>query len=314
MAYHLKKDNFALKRKAAIISLIIGCLLVAVKFAAYFFTDSTAILSDALESFVNIVTAVFALISVYVARKPPDAEHPYGHGKVEFISAGFEGAAVLGAAVLIIYKAVPQFVTMVHVGRLGIGLFLVGVAAVVNALLGYYLIRTGKKTSSITIEADGRHVLTDVYTSAGVLAGVGLIKLTGWTILDPIIALIVAANIVWIGSKLLHRSFSGMLDRVDPKDDKIIRSILEGSELKGKVCGYHHLRSRRSGGFTFVDFHLLIPREIDIGFAHEIATLVEEKIAEALGDASVMAHLEPCKDKHCKICNVQYCDKRNKED
>lgn len=305
----IRREVVAQKLTAAYVSLVVGVLILLAKFSAYLVTRSTAVFSDALESVVNVVSAIFLLISLYLAKKPADADHPYGHGKAEFLSAGFEGAAIIGAAFLIIYKVVEEMFLKPEIHALGTGSLILGVAALINFLTGLFLIRTGKKNASISLEADGRHLLTDVVTSIGVIVGIILIKITGVLILDSVVAVLVAIYIIFVGGKLFRRSLGGILDRTDEKDRETVSAILSSSELHGRVCGFHRLRNRRSGGLAFVDFHLLFPRDMSVVMAHEIATEMEVKIASALGDAGVMAHIEPCKDAYCETCLVTGCKK-----
>lgn len=310
MVIKIRENVARIKLKAAALALTIGIILFVIKMTAYLLTESTAVLSDALESTVNILASGFVLISLLIAKKPADPEHPYGHGKIEFLAAGFEGAGIIVAAVLIIYHAVFELVAPHPIERLNMGLVLVGFAAAVNALLGFYLIKKGKQTQSISLEADGRHVLTDVVTSVGVLVGIGLILLTGYTILDPITALIVAVCIIWTGSNLVRRSLGGMMDRADRDDLAVVKEILDSNDFKKRICGYHKIRTRKSGGVTYVDFHLLMPREMNLHDAHEIATEIEDMIVDRLGDSGVMAHIEPCRDIHCETCQIERCDKK----
>ncbi len=301
MVMHLTEKPVTLLKRAAYASVFVSFILMAVKFTAYWLTDSAAIFSDAVESIVNIVTALFAFYSLTIAIKPPDECHPYGHGKIEFFSAALEGGAIVVAAAWIIHKAVDELIAGPAIKQLDTGVALVAVAAVVNALLGLYLIKIGKKEGSLVLEADGHHVMTDVVTSAGVVVGLVVVLITKWYMLDPIIAILAALNIVYAGWKLLKRAAVGMMDAASPEDNKKINELLSSPTFR-QVCGYHKLRHRLSGNVHFVDFHLILPRELPIDQAHAIATAVEAQVASALGDASVMAHIEPCKRKDCPHC------------
>lgn len=302
MVMHVLEKPVSLLKRAAYASVFIGFLLLATKFAAYSVTGSAAILSDAVESIVNVVTALFAFYSLKVSIKPPDECHPYGHGKIEFFSAALEGGAIVVAAVWIIHKSVDELVAGTIIKQLDVGVILIAVAAVINAVLGFYLIKIGKKEDSLILEADGHHVVTDVVTSTGVVVGLIIVLITKWYILDPIIAILVALNIVYTGWKLLKRAVVGMMDAASAEDERMIRDILSSPDFK-EVCAYHKLRHRKSGNFHFVDFHLIMPRHFTIEQAHAIATSIESQIATRLGDASVMAHVEPCKRKECPSCN-----------
>jgi len=301
MVIHTTERPAKLLQKAAIISLVVGALLLVVKFAAYAMTGSAAILSDAVESIVNIVTAAFAVYSIGVSLQPADEDHPYGHGKIEFFSAALEGGAIVVAAVWIIYKAVSELVGGAVIHRLDMGLILVALAAGVNGLLGWYLLKIGKMEGSLILEADARHVLTDVLTSVGVVIGLFVVYFTRWIFLDAIIAIVVAVNIIFTGWKLLRKALGGMMDATTIEDTAAILEILEKTSFPD-VCAYHKLRHRKSGVLHFVDFHLIFRRGLPIEQAHAIATAIEAQIAASFGDASVMAHIEPCREKDCPNC------------
>jgi len=288
-------------KRAALCSLIVGVVILIIKFIAYTITGSAAILSDAAESIVNVVTASFALYSVRVAAMPADECHPYGHGKIEFFSAALEGGAIIVAAFWIIYKAVHELATGSVLHQLDVGVWLVAVAALINAILGWYLIKTGRREGSLILVADGRHVMTDVFTSAGVVLGLVIVVVTHWLILDSLIAIFVALNIIYAGWKLLKLAAGGMMDATSPEDDKMIKGIIEDPSFS-EICAYHKLRHRISGNTHFVDFHLILPKHLSIEHAHAIATAVEAKVAASLVNASVMAHIEPCKRQDCPQC------------
>lgn len=286
---------------AAFLSLFIGTVLLAVKFTAYGLTGSMAILSDAAESIVNVLAAAIAFYSLKVAFKPADTEHPYGHGKVEFFSAAFEGGAIIAAAIWIIYKAVHDIFAGSHIHELDTGVILLVAATILNAALGYFLVVTGRKNKSLILEADGKHILTDVATSVGVIIGLILVRITGWGYLDSIIAIFVAANIIRTGWRLLFASAEGMMDKSSSEDESIIREVLD-RHMEADICAYHKLRGRHSGGMHYIDFHLMLPRRMPIELAHSIATSIESEVASALGNAGVMAHIEPCKKPDCRRC------------
>ena len=311
MVIRIREDVARLKIRVAFVSLSVSIALLILKFSAYFLTNSTAIFSDALESLVNVGTSLFLVASLRLAKKPADMEHPYGHGKAEFLSSGLEGTAIIVAAILIFLKVIRDIFTAHEIVNLGAGLVLIGISALVNAVTGLYLIRMGKRNSSVSLEADGRHLMTDVITSVAVFIGILLVKLTGIVVLDMIVAAIVAVYIAIVGIKILWRSLGGMLDEVDAENLETIKTIIEGDEFRCSICGYHRLRSRKSGGFTFVDFHLLMPRYMSISETHIIATQLENRIATVLGDAGVMAHIEPCKDRYCSTCKIKGCEIRS---
>lgn len=301
MVMHITEKPEARLKNAVIISFIVSVILLGVKFGAYVLTGSAAILSDATESIVNVIAAAFAYYSLKVAMKPPDEDHPYGHGKAEFFSAAFEGGAIIVAALWIIYKAVHELVIGPEFHKLDVGIWLINFSIVVNFLLGIYLVKKGQKEKALILEADGKHLLTDVLTSVGVVVGLVIMYFTGWLWLDGVIAILMAALIIRTGVGLLRVAAGGMMDVRCKDDDAAIRSILDEQEFR-EVCGYHKLRHRHSGGMHFVDFHLIFPRETTVSQAHAVATAIEAKVAEALGDAGVMAHIEPCKRKDCPHC------------
>jgi cation diffusion facilitator family transporter len=289
------------------LALVIGSALLAVKFIAYLLTDSAAIFSDALESIVNVLAAGLALYSVILANRPADAEHPYGHGKVEFVSAGFEGGMLLVAAFVIVLRAIEQFLRGARIGeeKIPAASALLIVTMVVNGAMGFYLIRKGKRGGSITLEADGRHLMTDVVTSAGVLLALGLVKLTGWKQIDLIAAVIVAIYIAMTAIALLRRSAAGLMDEQDLEDDRLLREILDShvgsTGREPRICSYHKLRHRHSGRFHWVDFHIMVPRDWDVDRGHKVASAIEYEIELALREGNATAHVEPCAESECSI-------------
>lgn len=301
MVMHITEKSHVGLKGAMIISISVSLVLLLVKFAAYLLTGSAAILSDATESIVNVIASIFAFLSLRIAMKPPDEKHPYGHGKAEFFSAAFEGGAIIVAAIWITYKAVHELVTGPTFHKLDVGIWLVIFSVVVNAALGFFLIRRGRQSHNLILEADGKHIMTDVVTSTGVVVGLVIMYFTRWFWLDAVIAIIMAGVIIRTGWILLREAGTGMMDAKCPEDDIVINNILEQQQFE-EVCGYHKIRHRHSGGIHFVDFHLIFPRETTVARAHAIATAIESCIATALGDAGVMAHIEPCKRKDCPKC------------
>lgn len=281
-----------LQRRAGLISLGGSVIILGAKLAGWRLTGSTALLSDALESIVNVVAAAFALYSVRLARAPADAEHPYGHGKIENVSAAFEGGLIALAGLLILYEAGQRLILGGELDRLGTGALVTAGAAGANALLGFWLVRVGRRTSSLALEADGRHVLSDVWTSALGLAALGLVAWTGRSWIDPIFALIAAVNLLWTGGRLLRAAVSGILDVADPADlaavDEALRA-LESPELRG----WGQLRSRHQGHLHQVDLTIYVPGELSVAEAHALADRVELAIQAALGQAEVLCHVEP---------------------
>jgi cation diffusion facilitator family transporter len=292
-------------------SLGIGLLLMGVKFYAYWLTDSAAILSDALESIINVVASAFALGAVVLAARPPDLSHPYGHGKIEYFSVGFEGALIFLAALGIFIKAADQLMNPRPLPSLEIGLALLLGAGIVNLGLGLVLISVGKKTNSITLIADGRHVLTDVYTSGGVFIGLLLVWLTGRIWLDGATAAIVGANILYTGWKLVSHSFAGLMDAADTELLEEIATVLKGHR-KPSWIDIHQLRARRAGERLYVDFHLILPQEFSLEEAHREVKELEQIFKDHYRDqAEVNIHVDPCNgNMECPICGNDPCQRR----
>ena len=300
--------------RAAALALAAGLALMGVKFVAYFLTGSAAIFSDALESIVNVAAAAFALYSLYYAHRPADEDHPYGHGKIEFLAAGFEGGMILLAGAVAAVKAVDTFVrgSEIQSQRLNLGLLLIAGALVVNASLGWHLLRTGRRQGSLTLIADGRHLLSDALTSVAALVGLGLVRFTGARWPDAAAALIVAAYIAWVGVGLLRHSLAGLLDQQDAEDERLLRQILDAHIARDEpgapaprepaLCGYHKLRHRHSGRYHWVDFHIHVPAGWDVERGHCVATAIEDEIQRALGEGNATAHVEPCRAPACARC------------
>lgn len=289
--------------RAAGLSLGVAIALMAIKFIAFALTGSAAVFSDALESIVNVLAGGFALFAIVLAHRPADKTHPYGHGKVEFLAAGFEGGMILLAAAVIAWRAVESLVHGPSVARIDLGLLLIFVATIVNGLVGLFLLRAGRKNGSITLEADGKHLLSDAVTSVAVIAILLLVRFTGAAILDPIGAILVAFYLVWVSIDLLRRSAAGLMDAQDAADDVILRGILDSHiSPNGKaplICSYHKLRHRHTGRYHWVDFHIMVPAETDVKEGHDIASVIEGEIERALGAGDATAHVEPCSDQDC---------------
>jgi len=291
--------------RAAMLSLVVGITLLAMKYTAYFLTGSAAIFSDATESIANVAASIVALVSLGVAHLPADEQHPYGHGKAEFLSAWFEGSMMLLAGLFIIVKTIDAIWhgEYLRPGAADVGLILVIAAALVNLVVGIFLIKTGRKHGSLTLEADGHHLLSDVYSSAGVIFALGLVKLTGQTWLDPVTAFVMAGWIIWLSSTLLRRAAAGLMDKQDAEDDLKIQRILDShcgaSGREPRICNYHKLRHRHSGRYHWVDFHLRLPANVNVRQAHEIASSIEEEIEAAIGEGNATAHVEPCGMDRC---------------
>lgn len=282
-------------RSYALLSIGAAVLTIALKFGAYLMTGSVGLLSDALESGVNLVTAVVALWAVTYAARPPDEKHAFGHTKAEYFSSGVEGALILVAAASIAVAAWQRLFNPQPLEQIGLGLGLSLVATAVNGGVALVLLRAGRRLRSVTLRADAHHLLTDVWTSAGVVVGVLLVNVTGWLVLDPIVALFVAANIVWAGFRLLGETGSGLLDSSLPAtEQRIILDIFAPYEQKGIV--FHALRTRVAGSRRFVSFHVLVPGEWTVQRGHELCEEIELAIIKALPGSHLMTHLEPLED------------------
>jgi cation diffusion facilitator family transporter len=268
---------------------------IALKIAAWRLTGSVGLLSDAAESVVNLVAAVIALGVVRWASKPADEEHAYGHTKAEFFSAGIEGALIMLAAITIAASAIPRLRHPQALSDVGIGLAVSVAASIVNLAVGLLLVREGREHRSITLEADGRHLLTDVLTSVGVVVGVAAVAISGWKILDPIVALAVAVNIVATGVMLMRRSAGGLMDRaLDDAARSEIEDVLAGFRPRG--VEFHALRTRQAGRRAFVSVHVLVPGEWTVRHGHDLAEQVESALHDRLPYATVFTHVEPLED------------------
>jgi cation diffusion facilitator family transporter len=277
--------------------LSIGTALTTIllKGLAWWMTGSVGLLSDALESVVNLAGAIMALAMITVAEQPADDHHSYGHGKAEYFSAGFEGLLILLAAIGICVTAIERLLHLQPLEQVGIGLAVSAVASIVNFLTARILLAAGRSQRSLTLEADAHHLLTDVWTSVGVIAGVGAVALTGWLWLDPVLALLVAANIVWAGWKLVYRSTQGLMDVALPHaEHALVVAILARYREHG--IDYHALRTRESGARRFVELHVLVPGHWSIQQGHELVERLESDIRQNLPHTTVLTHLEPLDD------------------
>ena len=280
------------------LSLVAAVLLLIAKVTAAVATGSSAIYSDAAESVVHFLAVVFAAWALRLSHKPADETHHFGHDKVSFLSAGFEGAMISAAALLIFYEAIRQMIFGVRLENLGIGLAITAGAAVINLILGSSLVAVGKRRNSPLLRANGMHVLTDVWSSAAVLVALGLVLLTDWPWWDPIAAMLAAANILRVGGKLIRESLAGLLDESDPAVETKIRELLD-RETETHGLTYHNFRYRHSGRTHWVEFHLVFDDEISVRRAHGQATKVEAAVARLLHpDGRVISHLEPRSAEH----------------
>lgn len=274
-------------------SLVVAVVLLGAKVTAAAVTGSSAIYSDAVESVVHLLAVCFAAWALRLAHKPADETHHFGHDKVAFLSAGFEGAMISAAALLIFYEAVRQMIFGVRIENLGFGVAVTAAAAGVNLVLGLSLLAAGKRSGSPLLRANGHHVLTDVWSSAAVLVALGLYKFTGWVWWDPIAAMLAALNILRVGYQLIRESLGGLLDESDPAVERRIRELLD-LEAKKAGLSYHNLRYRHSGRTHWVEFHLVFDDSLTVGEAHASATVIESSVAAMLQpDGRVISHLEP---------------------
>lgn len=285
------------RRLAVVVSVVVAFLMLVGKTAAFFLTDSAAIFSDAVESVVHLLATIFVGFSLWYSFQPPDTGHPYGHGKIAYFSAGFEGVLILVAAVAIIFTAVEDLVHGPSLSQLDLGLGIIGALAVVNLALGLYLIRTGKRHNNLVLISNGEHVLTDMWTSVGVVIGIALVRLTGITWLDPVVAIGIALNIVWTGGRLVRQSIAGLMERADENYTLGILEVLEEARASRVISNYHQVRHRRVHDQLWVEYHLLFPEDLSITEAHDRSHLIEGRVAARFADdVFVTAHLEP--DRH----------------
>lgn len=277
------------------LSILAAILTIALKTAAYLFTGSVGLLSDALESLVNLVAAIIALITLTVAEKPADDEHAYGHSKAEYFSSGVEGALILLAAGAIIWTAIPRLLAPQPLEQMGLGLGVSMLASAINFGVARILMRAARNHNSITLEASAQHLMTDVWTSLGVLAAIGLVSFTGWIRLDPVIAILVACNIVWTGVQLLRRSVSGLMDVAIPADELArVEQVLQRYRDEG--IHFHALRTRQAGARQFVSVHVLVPGDWTVRRGHQLVDKIEADIRDVLPSGHVFTHLEAIND------------------
>jgi cation diffusion facilitator family transporter len=291
------------------LSLVVSLVLVGAKFFAFLLTGSAAIFSDALETVVNVAAAAFAMYSLSVAHTPADPDHPYGHGKIEFFAGGFEGGMIFLASLFAIGKAVQ---TLLYGGlksqNLATGTLVMAGALTLNAFAGLYLARVGRRTRSVTLEADGKHLLADAITSVFAVIALMLVRATGHEWIDPVVAMVVAVYIAGIGVVLMRRSAGGLMDRQDRADQVLLERILDShlgtSGREPHICSYHKVRHRHSGRYHWVDFHIMVPPDWDVRRGHEVASAIEYEIEQALGEGNATAHIEPCKNTACESCHA----------
>ncbi|HSJ97919.1 MAG TPA: cation diffusion facilitator family transporter [Myxococcota bacterium] len=300
----------AARLRAGWLALATGVLVFAVKLAAWWITGSAAVLSDALESVVNVVAGALLLYSLHVSIRPADRDHPYGHGKVEFFSAGVEGTLIGVAALLIAGEAIRQLVVGPQLRQIDLGLVLVTAATAANAAVGWRLIRVGRRVHSLALVADGKHLLTDVVTSVGVILGLGAVWLTGWQVLDPVVALVVALHILRAGWELVRKAVGGLMDEAEPVTLARMVGALERTRDPWWIDA-HSLRAWRSGHTRHVDLHVVVPRYFDADRLHGIGERIEEVLLGTSGlPGEAIVHFDPCRPRHCAGCAVERCPVR----
>jgi len=306
-------DNIRSLKMAARLAFITSLLLLGAKFGAYYLTGSKAVLSDAIESIINVVTGAFLMLSIQVSTRPVDKDHPYGHGKIEAFSAGLEGGLIVLAAIIILVEAIPAFFAPHPPTNLGSGILILGGAGVINLVVGLFLLHTGKKQKSEALRADGHHLLTDFYTSAGVIIGLLLFQLTGLAWIDPLVACLVAVNILIPGSRLLKKSIKNLMNEADPE---LLNRIVEGlNRIKKPGWLYpHKLRALRSGRYHHVDLHISLPHYWTLSQVHAVEKEITDALLEAIGEeGDIMIHVDPCEPPYCPVCEIESCAERDTE-
>jgi cation diffusion facilitator family transporter len=277
------------------ISIAAAVITFTMKLAAYWLTNSVGLLSDALESIVNLITAIVALVALRIAARPADEEYSFGYSKVEFFSSGFEGGMILIAAGSIAFTAIQRLLNPQPLEQVGYGLLISVIASLVNLGASRTLSQAGKRYGSITLQADAHHLMTDVITTGGVIVGVGLVSVTGLGFLDAVIALVVAANILFMGAKLLRQAFFGLMDKsLSPSEMAKIQSILKAHQAQG--IEFHGLRTRSAAARGFVSMHILVPGALSVQEGHAIAEKIENEIRQELSQVALFTHVEPIED------------------
>jgi cation diffusion facilitator family transporter len=282
-------------RRFAYLSIAAAVLTIGLKASAYLLTGSVGLLSDALESVINLVAAGMALLALNYAARPPDDSHEYGHDKIEYFSGGIEGTLIVLAAVSIGVTSLERFANPHPIEQIGLGLVITLVASLINLVVGQMLMRAGRRYHSLTLEADGHHLMTDVWSSAGVMAGIGLVGVTGAWWLDPLIALLVAVNILRTGAQLMRRAFNGLMDApMNTAERAVVESVLDGYRARG--IQFHALRTRQSGARRFLSVHVLVPSGWTVQRGHDLLERLERDVRAVVPNAHVLTHLEPLGD------------------
>ncbi len=300
-------------QNAARISLVVSFFVLALKFIAYYQTTSAAILSDALETIANVVTAIVALVILKQALAPADADHPYGHGKLEYFSASFEGGIILFAALAIIFESCKALIIHNTVENISVGLFYIGIASVINLIAGLYLRSIGKKQNSEALKASGAHLLSDVKTTAGIAVGLFLYKVTGFAWIDPAMGILVGLWLVYESVQIIKNNIGGLLDQTDVASVEQLSEKIE-KHLAPEIIDIHALRIIRSGSFHHIDAHLVVPQFLEIHYVHELIHTFEKKVVQDYKfDGEFAFHTDPCYQKYCSACEVKKCPLRKSE-
>lgn len=282
-------------RKVALHALVAGVIITMLKFGVFWLTNSVAVLSDALESIVNIAAAAMVLYTMWIANQPADRSHPYGHGKAEVLAVGLEGWMILFSGLVILYEACKRLIfgSDIHLDKLVMGWWYLAGVGVLTAALALYVWRSGKRYDNAALMADGKHLLTDFGSTVAVLIGLALVHFTGKAWLDAVVALVVATLILLVSWRLLWQATQGLMDASDPDDDAAIRRVLDEEVAAGAIRGYHKVRHRHSGRFHWVDMHLHVDGTMTVTRGHDLASRIEGRVERSLGQANATAHLEP---------------------
>lgn len=300
-------ESVSIRQKAALISVFASIAIFAIKFLAYNATHSAAVLSDATESIVNVLAAIVAFFVVRFASQPADQDHPYGHGKAEYFSSTFEGGMIFFAGLTILFQSIRALISREELHQLEMGLLIVGIAAIFNLVLGIYLGRVARKQNSAALKASSVHVLSDVWTTIGVIAGLILVILTGWTWVDPVVAVLVALQLSYSGYKIVREAMGGLIDETDTTVLESLSKAMAKNRFPG-IIDIHHMRVMRSGDFHHIDSHLVVPEYWDVAQAHfkthdfEVAVVRDYKF-----DGEIAFHLDPCARAYCSRCDVFDC-------
>lgn len=310
---NLGKRLEAWRLRAAILSLVVGLVVLGIKFLAYRVSGSTAILSDALESIVNVIAAAFAIFAVAFSLEPPDRKHPYGHGKIEFVTAIFEGGLISFAAILIVFEAINALVRHHAPANLDMGLWLAVISGILNGALGGFLMFIGRQTQSMSLEADGKHVFSDFLTTIALVSGLFVVKWSGLYWLDPMIALAMAVLLLSTGIPLIREAIGGLLDAENPLLLEKIRAGLEKVRPEG-IIRVHHVRAMRNGRRIHVDGHVVIPEFWTVQYAHDFVERYEKHVVNDIFlEGEIEFHVDPCRRAYCSQCEVKNCPIRTSE-